>query len=348
MQIMPDQQQRGFMDDGADPGAADPGTQAAAPSADPSDPSADPTQGGFMQDGNDPAGDDANLAGVQHGASMGGADSQHPGSDAMLSQDDTQVSPDEQRAYDDFVTRALLFISDTRKPLGKNRQPNTSAKAPADIIIDHLNVKGLPADQAVGRTTAQVCWLIFTNAKHQNVDYPPDVLYHGADEVMSHIYEIGVRSGAIKNPPPPNSPQEQKLLGMAKMYACQYFGNNVIDSGMNDQDAARAFYQQQIKREADTGGLDNWSPHQVMSPTQLTNYMARAAQGKGSLASMRKGAPSTIQDFKSQGHPSIVPPGGAPQPPQAAPADDGSGQDDGSGDDGSGGDQTDPNAEAQQ
>lgn len=308
-------------DDGADP-SADPSA-----AGDPSQGAPPPTQGGFMDGADDDAGaplntdtgGDVDLSQVQHGASMGGNDSQFPGSDTMLTQDETAVSPDEQKAYDDFVSRALLFMNDTRKPLGKDRKPDQNQKSPADVIIDHLNIKGMPADQAVGRTTAQICWLIYTNAMHQKLTYPPDVVYHGADEVMSHVYEIGVRSGAIKNPPPPDSPQEQKLLGMAKMYATQFFGNNVIDAGLNDQKGAQDFYMQQMKREADTGSYEKWSPSDTMSPDQLSGFMARAASGKGALATMRAKPPSTIRDFQGRGTPSLVPPGGSPQPQAAAP-----------------------------
>lgn len=259
------------------------------------------------------------VGAAQHDSFMGGVDSQHPVSGQMLTEDDTQVSPQEQHAYDDFVTRALLFISDPRKPAGKNGKPNEEGKAPRDTIIDHLNVKGMPTDVAVGRTTAQVAWLLFSNAKHQGVDYPPDVLYHGADEIMSHVYEIGVKSGAIKNPPAPDSPEEQKLLGMAKLYACQFFGNNVIDSGLNNQDEARAYYHEQMKREADSGALDNWHPGDQMNPTQLTSFLDRAATGKASLASMRAQPPSSISDFQGRGTPSLIPPGGAQQQQASAP-----------------------------
>lgn len=290
------------------------------------DPSADPSAGGdFMppQQQAAPEFDNATVGAADHGATMGGQDSQHPVSGQMLTEDDTAVSPAEQKYYDDFVTRALMFMNDPRKPLGKNGKENSDGKAPRDVIIDHLNVRGMSADAAVGRTTAQIAWLIFANAKHNGVDYPPDVLYHGADEIMSHVYEIGVQSGAIKNPPPPDSPEEQKLLGMAKMYACQFFGNNVIDSGLNDQQANRQYYLQQMQREADTGGLDNWEPNQNMSPEQLTNFMAKASQGNAALASMRTGAPSSISDFQKRGTPSLMPAGGGAQqqqpPPQEPP-----------------------------
>lgn len=259
-----------------------------------------------LNDPNDQGGDFDPNSMPGHSSFMGGVDSQHPGSDQMLAEDDTAVSPEEQQAYDDFVTRGLMFLNDTRKPLGKNGKPNENAKSPADTIISHLNVRGFGADQAVGRTTAQICWLIFSNAQHQGVKYPPDVVYHGADEIMSHVYEIGVQSGAIKNPPPPDSPQEQHLLGMAKMYACQYFGNNVIDSGLNNQDEAKQFYQQQMQREADSGSLDHWDPRQDMSPGQLSDFLARASSGKAALADMRKGPPQSISDYQQRGAPSLL------------------------------------------
>jgi hypothetical protein len=340
-------------------GGADPG---AAPGGPPQ--GADPTVSGEAQAAADPGGDfmagggadptaspgteysDEEVAAADHsGAVTAGPSGQHQTSGVMESADETEVSQQEQHAYDDFVTRALLFINDPRKPAGKDGKPNEDGKAPRDVIIDHLNVTGMKADQAVGRTTAQVAWLLFTNAKHQGVDYPPDVLYHGADEIMSHVYEIGVRSGAIKNPPPADSPQEQKLLGMAKLYACQYFGNNVIDSGLNNQDEARQFYMQQLQREADSGALEHWNPSDQISPNQLSDFLSRAAQGKAALASGRYKPPSSISDFQSRGHPRLVPqggaPGGAPQQqapppdqggdpnadPNAPPPDDGSGGD---------------------
>jgi hypothetical protein len=312
------------MQGGADLGA-DPNADPAAMGGDDTDVGADPNVDGLD---NEPGGDDQVAP---HSAFMGGEDSQHPASDQMLTQDDTYVSPEEQQAYDDFVTRALLFMNDPRIPAGKNGKPDNTRKAPRDVIIDHLNIKGMPADVAVGRTTAQICWLIFSNALHNGVHYPPDVLYHGSDEVMSHVYEIGVQSGAIKNPPPPDSPEEQHLLGMAKMYATEFFGDNVINAGLDNQDEARQFYLQQIKREADSGAMENWNPGDQMSPAQLNDFLARSSQGKASLASMRAKPPSSISDYQSRGSPSLS--AAIQQQQQAPPPDQGAaGQQGGGGD----------------
>ncbi len=205
------------------------------------------------------------------------------------------------------------------------------AKAPRDVIIDHLNVPGQNAADSVGRTTAQVMWILYTNAKRQGFPYSPDVLYHGADEVMSDLYQIAVAARLIKNPPAPDSQAEQHFLGLAKLSACKFFGQNLIDTGQADSKQAQQYYLAQIQREGESGALDKWDPSQQFTPQQLSVFINKAASGKAQFQG-RQPPPSTISQFAQQGHPQLVPQddgsgGGAPPPDDgsSAPPDDGSG-----------------------
>lgn len=245
------------------------------------------------------------------GATMAGASAEHPVTGTLATTDASQVSPDEQRMYDDFVTRCMLFMNDPRKPIGKTGKPNEEAKSPRDVIIDHLNIAGMKSYDAVGRTAAQICWLIYTNGLRNNVRYPPDVVFHAADEVLWAVYTLGVQAGVIKNPPAPDSKEESELVGRAKFSAAQYFGQNTIDAGLNDQQANREYYMQQMKREADSGQYEQWDPRQQFSPQQLTDFLARASSGKAALAAQTQRAPTSISDFQKAGAPSFVKPGGA-------------------------------------
>lgn len=244
------------------------------------------------------------------GAVAGGIMSQNPVSQTPINQDDTQVSPQEQKEYDDFVTRALLFMNDPRQPVGKGGKPQSNVKAPRDVIIDHLNaVGGDAAEKAVGRTAAQVITLLTNNAKHQGYPYSPDVIFHGADEIITALYKIGTASGVIKQAPPEGSQEEDHLLGAAKLYAAQFFGQNMIDTGQCTpelQNQSKQYMLEQIQREGESGGLHNWTPAQKLSPQQLTTLFHKAADG--SLASRPNTAPpTTIADYASRGHPRLVP-----------------------------------------
>lgn len=256
------------------------------------------------------------------GAVTGGQAAQNYGSDTPVNQDDSQVTPEEQKQYDDFVTRALLFINDPRLPLGKKGQPQPNGKAPRDVIIEHLNaVGGDAAEKAVGRTAAQVITLLTNNAKQQGYPYSPDVIFHGADEIITTLYKIGITSGVIQKAPPEDSPEEDHLLGAAKLFAAQFFGQNMINTGQNPpelQQQAQQYMLQNIQREGDSGGLDHWTPAQKMSPQQLTQILHKAASGE--LQPARRGPPTTISDYASLGHPRLVPQGGPAQaPPQGWP-----------------------------
>jgi len=188
--------------------------------------------------------------------------------------DETAVSPEEQEQYEDFVSRALHFINDTRTPAG-----GKGIKAPADAILERMNQRDLTVPEAIGGTCADVAFMIHNNAKRQGVEYEADVLWHGADEIMSQLLDLGRAAGIFPKLPPENSEDEAKLLGAAKAEAAKAFGEKLIATGQNPQAEAQSYMQEQMQREADTGELDEWDPLSEVSPDALTKAIQRAKGG---------------------------------------------------------------------
>ncbi len=209
-------------------------------------------------------------------ATTAGPKAVQPVSGAIGPVDETAVSPEEQEQYEDFVSRAIHFVNDTRVP-------QKGARSPADAVLERMNQRGLTVPEALGGTTADVVFMIHNNAKRQGVEYEADVLWHGADEIMSQLLDLGRASGVFPKLPPENSEEEQKLLGAAKAEAAKAFGEKLIATGQAPQAEAQAFMQEQMQREADSGELDDWDPLSSVSPDALTQALKRA-QGGGAEA----------------------------------------------------------------
>jgi hypothetical protein len=98
----------------------------------------------------------------------------------------------------------------------------------------------------------------------------------------------------------------------------KYFGQNMIDSGQANSQEAQQYYLEQIKREGDSGALDNWDPSQQFTAEQLQAYLRKSAEGD--LQVPKRPVASSTADFAGMGHPQLVPPDGAAPPAGAEPA----------------------------
>lgn len=201
--------------------------------------------------------------------------------------EEAEPTPEEQAQYDDLVTRALMFISDTRHPADKKSVPEEkkkeakkSLKAPRDAVIDAMNVKNLPVEEAIGYTASNVLWNITNNAKRQGTNYEGPVVMAAGEEVIGALYELGKAAKIWDGLPKSDSQEEQQLLGKAYMEGARYFGMRMKDTGQLEEHQGEALQEmkQQIDREAQEGGLDNIDPAQEMGP-ELVDLVQRAASG---------------------------------------------------------------------
>lgn len=105
-----------------------------------------------------------------------------------------QPTDEEQQQYDDFVTRAIALISDNRKPEG-------GGKSPSEATIDMMNNSSFTVPEALAEGAANTVMLLHNVAKRANKSYTPDVIFHGADEVIAGLYLLGSAAGIFKDAP---------------------------------------------------------------------------------------------------------------------------------------------------
>ena len=103
------------------------------------------------------------------------------------------VTDDEQGQYDDFVSRGIAMIADNRK--------NAEGKAPIDAMMALMNSSQYSVPQALAEGTVAVVSTIYGAAMRAGVEYSPDVLFHGADEIIAGLYLMGSGMGIFEGTP---------------------------------------------------------------------------------------------------------------------------------------------------
>lgn len=197
-------------------------------------------------------------------------------------EDTEYVTNDEQAKYNDFVSRALLYMSDN-KPRGKGVPSGRQA------VMQQLNNVRQGTAEAIGRTTATIAFMIHNNGKRQGVEYSPDVLFHGATEVTAAVYFMGAVAGIFKDMPQidPNtlfkdyefSDEEGEVLEVAKMHAVDHFGRLMQQAGQitpEQKQEAIAYWKEQIDKEAEAGAS---IPDELAANLDLSKVQPRAPQG---------------------------------------------------------------------
>lgn len=248
---------------------------------------ADPAQGQFLQEF------DAEIP-------VEGAMGRAPVTGDPAGMDDTQVTPEEQAQYDEFTTMALGIVHGLEK-VGPNR-------ASADVVLDYFKPSGTTVPQALGFATAEVCYTVHQYMKRQKIEIGADVIFHSAAEVMSEIYEFAAAAKVIPvaKLPPAGSPQEEQLLGKALMYAVERFGQRLEATGQLPREEANQHLNEQIRREGESGELDDYDPRADMDADGMNHALKKIRKnGQGEDA---------VGEFAAKGYPRMVDPNEAAQP----------------------------------
>lgn len=168
------------------------------------------------------------------------------------------ATPSMQAEYIQLVTRFGLMIHDIRQQKGM--------KSPCETFIRQMNNPKLSVAQAIGQATANGIFILHNAAKQQKVKYNPNVMFRAADECVAAMYLLGNARGIFQGVPPFKGKKagvpykfdhsEVMLMLKAKMYAVQWFGKLMLQSGQispQDADAAKKHWDEQIKREIASG-----------------------------------------------------------------------------------------------
>lgn len=168
------------------------------------------------------------------------------------------VTPEEQAQYEDFVTRAISYISDKRKPGGKKASP-------LEATLNFMRSPKRDVALAVGEAAAHVTQIIANAAQSAKQAYPPDVLFHGGTELVEALYLLGSSHGVFQGVPeidPEGAwpPEADELLDKAFAVGVQKYGEYLEKSGQLTpelQEQAQKYWKDQIAYEVSSGKVDD-------------------------------------------------------------------------------------------
>ncbi len=187
-----------------------------------------------------------------------------------LAEADEDAGPEEQAQYEDVFKRVMAMVHDTREPEG-------GGKSMADSIIKKISNPEFPSYANIGGTAGELMRLFHNNAKRQGVEFPGDVLMNVGMDLITELMDIARVTGAVKDLPAEESPEEAEFARLATLEASRIFGEYMLETGQADTPQAQEDYQEQMEREATSGALDDWDMKE-MDPEQL---QAAVAQKEG-------------------------------------------------------------------
>ena len=171
---------------------------------------------------------------------------------------DEMVSDEEQAQYNDLFNRVMAFVYDDREANG--------TKAPAEAVIDAINVGNAPIEETLGTTAGNIMVQFHNAAKRQGVEYSGDVLREVGSDLVVELIVIAESAGVLTgegftdDDDAPFTDQEADLHMKAVLKAVQVFGNYLKSSGQltpQKQDEAKQELFAQIEREQAAGELDD-------------------------------------------------------------------------------------------
>ena len=145
----------------------------------------------------------------------------------------------EQDQYDQFVTKAIVFMS-------KN----------ATKLVASMNDKNKPVYENVGALTVKVGKMILGSAKAASQEIGPDVIHAAGQEIVEHLMDMGDAAGIF--PFDSDSEEYDQVMAMSFLHAAELVGNETLKSPEYTpeiKEEAGDFYAQQVAGEAQRGEL---------------------------------------------------------------------------------------------
>ena len=180
------------------------------------------------------------------------------------------VPDDVVQAYqEDFVARAMMFMSD-------NRQQDGMSSTPADAVMNRLNLKGARAPEAIGSTAAEIVMMIKNNAKQQGVEYPTPAIMGAGMEIVQLLMDLSRDGGVFPDiPENEDDPGYEEIATTALLEATKTYGERMLQTGQVNQEEYSKMLGEMMEEEAALGELDDWDPSQMMGPEAMNNLINR-------------------------------------------------------------------------
>lgn len=228
------------------------------------------------------------------------------------------ATPAEQAEYTQFVSRFLLFISDTKK----------GPQSPGAQTLKMLNNSHMTVAQAIGSTTANIAFIIVKSAAIQKVNYHIDVLMHACFECVAAVYVLGASAGIFRGVPkfkglnPDGSynfdKDEMTILVHAQFAAVRDFGNMEVKHGMLSQEVReqnQQFWKEQIQYEVEHHLVDESVLKKIAKSGAFNHIAANAIKGQAGQSPQHQQPQSQSQPQPQQAQASQQPQQAQPQAP---------------------------------
>ena len=175
--------------------------------------------------------------------------------------DEEAPTGQEQADYDQFVNKALDFMSKRAEPM-----------------VASMNNKDKPVYENVGELTVKIGQMVMGSASAGGVEIGPDILHAAGQEIVEHLMELGDAAGIF--PFEKKSEEYEQTQAMAFLHAANVAGNELIQSPQYNEemkDEAGTFYAQQVAGETARGETPEGF-HETMG-NDVAAAMRRAIQG---------------------------------------------------------------------
>ena len=189
-------------------------------------------------------------SGVPVGAGMG-ATQENP-----LEAPDEDAGEEEQKQYQDLFLRVMAVVNDTEVAPKAQRSM-------ADEVIKMMSTKDKEAYVSIGTAAGLIMTQMIDNAKRQGVEFDGPVIQEVGIDLVGELIRIADMSGAINGLPEEDSEEYDNLMELAALEGSKFYGEYQIKTGQSDQVGHRKELDEQMQREADSGGLDEWGMEEM-------------------------------------------------------------------------------------
>jgi hypothetical protein len=164
-----------------------------------------------------------------------------PGMEGEVSSEQVPASPEEENQYQQAETKMMRLVH---------------GRETRDHVIDILNDRDVPVQQAVGRAASQIIGTIHDQAKAAKVELSSDLLMNLGLETVKELLDVGIAGGFF--PLKEGTPEYEQVLKMAMLEGVKAHGEKVLASpdGKKLSDDAQNHWANEVAKEVDAGTAD--------------------------------------------------------------------------------------------